>query len=83
MSQVFLPAAPTIRRLAARVEEERRHALALEPEGEPLARLTGEPCRVIDARVNRATGAASVTAASVGQLQQGSALLEREAARRR
>ena len=176
MSHVFLPADPTFRRLAAQVEEERRHALTLEPNGQPLeepaerlrsepadafralwssahgeaemlqttqpggtmalfaadpasspalaafttttapaaaagapsrpagetaherrerlrderralvsalSRLTGEPFRAIHARVNRETGAASVTAASMGQLERGNALLEREAARRR
>jgi superfamily II DNA or RNA helicase len=172
MSHVFLPADPTLKRLAAQVEEDRRHALTLEPEGEPLeepvervrsepgdafralwssahgeaevlqttqpgetlslfaagpapspalaaftapapvvtttttveesaherrerlreerralvsalSRLTGEAHRAIHARVNRATGAASVTAASAAQLETGNALLEREAARRR
>jgi superfamily II DNA or RNA helicase len=169
MSHLFMPADPTLRGLAAQVEEERRHALALEPRGEPLAepverlrskpgdpfralwssahgeaemlrttepgdalqlfgapaaspalaaftaappapslpepetgherrerlraergalvsalaRLTGEPHRVIHARVNRETGARSVTAASVAQLERGNALLEKEAARRR
>ena len=174
MSHVFLPADPALKRLAAQVEEERRHALALAPAGEPeaepvervrsepgdafralwssahgeaemlrttqpgepmslfaadpppspalaafttaapapsrgapsraagesaherrerlrderralvsaLSRLTGEPYRVIHARVNRDTGAASVTAASAAQLEKGNALLEREAARR-
>jgi superfamily II DNA or RNA helicase len=172
MSHVFLPADPTLKRLAAQVEEERRHALNLELKGEPLeepaervhsepgdafralsasahgeaemlqttqpgetmslfaadpppspalaafavpaaavsapsrpaeetaherrerlrderralvsalSRLTGEPHKVIHARVNRDTGAASVTAASVAQLEKGNALLEREAARR-
>ena len=48
-----------------------------------LSRQTGEPYRAIHARVNRATGAGSVTAASAAQLEQGNALLEREAARRR
>ena len=185
MSHVFLPADPTLKRLAAQVEEERRHALTLEPAGEPLAepveRVRSEPgeafralwssahgeaemlqttqpgetmalfaadpppspalaaftttapaaapaaptgrharaARVaagerdgaraaraaarrapraglralarspasrysaIHARVNRDTGAASVTAASAAQLERGNALLEREAARRR
>jgi superfamily II DNA or RNA helicase len=173
MSHVFLPADPTLRRLAAQVEEERRHALALEPKAEPpaepvervrsepgdafralwssahgeaemvlttqpgetlslfaadpapspalaaftttagaangsapsrpagetaqerrerlrderralvsaLSHRTGEPYRAIHARVNRATRAASVTSASAAQLEQGNALLEREAAR--
>ena len=173
MSHVFLPADPTLKRLAAQVEEDRRHALTLEPKGEPLeeavervrsepgdafralsssahgeaemllttqpgetmslfaadpppspalaaftqtvvpagtpsrpaeetaherrerlrderralvsalSRLTGEPHKVIHARVNRDTGAASVTGASVAQLEKGNRLLEREAARRR
>ena len=170
MSHVFLPADPTLKRLAARVEEDRRHALALERQGQPLeepvervrsepsdafralsssvhgeaemllttqpgetlslfaadpapspalaafavataapsqparesaharrerlrgerralvsalSRLSGEPHRAIHARVNRETGAASVTAASAAQLERGNALLEREAARRR
>jgi superfamily II DNA or RNA helicase len=176
MSHVFLPADPTLKRLAAQVEEERKHALTLEPAGEAveerpervrsepgdpfralystahgeaemllttqpgetmslfaadpppspalaafttaapaapaasapsrpaaetaherrerlrderralvsaLSRLTGEPHKVIHARINRDTGAKSVTAASVAQLEKGNALLEREAARRR
>jgi len=48
-----------------------------------VARLTGEPHRTIHARVNRETGARSVTAASAAQLERGNAMLEREAARRR
>jgi hypothetical protein len=176
MSHVFLPADPALSRLAAEVEEERRHALELEPAGEPLldalagersepgdafralsssahgearvlqttqpgetlslfaadpppspalaafsaaapavvsagapsrpegetaherrerlrderralvsslSRQTGEPHKVIHARINRATGARSVTAASAAQLEKGNAMLEREAARRR
>jgi superfamily II DNA or RNA helicase len=173
MSHVFLPADPTLKRLAAQIEEERRHALTLEPAAELLAepvervrsepgeafralwssargeaemlrttqpgetmslfaaepppspalaaftagaaapasalsrpdgetaherrerlrderralvaaiaRITGEPHRVIHARVNRHTGAASVTAASAAQLEKGNLLLEREAGRR-
>jgi len=176
MSHAFLPADPTLKRLAGQVEEERRHALTLEPAGDPLeepaervrsepgdafralsssahgqaemlqttqpgetmslfaadpppspalaaftasapaapaagapsrpaaetaherrerlreerralvsalSRVTGEPHKVIHARVNRETGASSVTAASAKQLEKGNALLEREAARRR
>ena len=176
MSHVYLPADPALKRLAVQVEEERKHALTLEPKGEPveeqperlrsepaeafralwssahgeaemlsttqpgetmslfaadpppspalaaftassattvvtaapsrpveetaheqrerlrderralvsaLSRLTGESHKVIHARVNRDTGAASVTAASAAQLEKGNALLEREAARRR
>ena len=164
MSHVYLPADPALKRLAVQVEEERKHALTLEPEGEPveeqperlrsepaeafralwssahgeaemlsttqpgetmslfaadpppspalaaftappattvvtaapsrpaeetahekrerlrderralvsaLSRLTGEPHKVIHARVNRETGAASVTAASVGAAREG------------
>jgi superfamily II DNA or RNA helicase len=175
MSHVYLPADPALKRLAVQVEEERKHALTLEPAGEPaderpervrsepaeafralwssahgeaemlsttqpgetmslfaadpppspalaaftapatstvvaaapsrpadetahekrerlraerralvsaLSRLTGEPHKVIHARVNRDTGASSVTAASVAQLEKGNTLLEREAARR-
>jgi len=37
MSHVFMPADPTLRRLAGQVEEDRRHALALEPLADPLA----------------------------------------------
>ena len=170
MSHVFLPADPTLKRLAAQVEEERRHAIGLEPAGEPLdevperrhsepgegfralssqahgqaemllttqpgetmalfaadpppspalaaftaastttlapepesasqrrerlrgergalvaalSRLTGEPHRALHARLNRETGAASVTRASEPQLERGNRLLERELARRR
>src|SRR5829696_7381821 len=47
MSHVFLPSDPTLKRLAAQVEEERRHAIALEPAGEPLEepaeRVRSEP----------------------------------------
>jgi superfamily II DNA or RNA helicase len=37
MSHVFLPGDPTLKRLAAEIEEERNHALVLEPKGEPIA----------------------------------------------
>jgi len=46
-----------------------------------LSRRTGEPYRAIHARINRATGAASVAAATVAQLEKGNALLERDSAR--
>jgi hypothetical protein len=170
MSHVFLPSDPTLKRLAAQVEEERNHALALEPAGddddqaadraersEPgeafralwssarrdedvlqttqpgdnlqlfgapapspalaaftapaaattttttpetaferrerlreqrrslvsaLARRTGEEHRVINARMNRETGAPSVTKATAEQLERANALLERELIRR-
>ncbi len=37
MSHVFLPSDPGLKRLAAQIEEERNHALTLEPAGEPVA----------------------------------------------
>jgi hypothetical protein len=37
MSHVFLPSDPTLKRLAVQIEEERNHALVLEPAGEPVA----------------------------------------------
>jgi superfamily II DNA or RNA helicase len=37
MSHLFLPSDPTLKRLAAQIEEERDHALALEPVGDPIA----------------------------------------------
>ncbi len=166
MSHVFLPSDPTLKRLAAQIEEERNHALALEPQGEPvaeraerepadeafralwssarrdddvlqttqpgealqlfaeaapapsaalaafttteppvvkesaherrerlrderralvsvIARATGEEHRVINARVNRQVGAASVAKSTVAQLEKANALLEREASSRR
>jgi superfamily II DNA or RNA helicase len=158
MSHVFLPADPRLKALAATIEEERAHALRLEPAGEApelersapaeaepwhavwssaraedqvlqttqpgealqlfadaaprlpspaapviapvadtahgrrerlrderralvaaIARRTGEPHRTIHARVNRATGAPSVTDATAEQLERGNGLLEREA----
>jgi hypothetical protein len=178
MSHVFLPSDPTLKRLAVEIEEERNHALALEPAGEAvaeraergepseafhalwssarrddqvlqttqpgealqlfaeasptaspalaaftggttttttavpplagpsrparetaferrerlreqrralvssLARRTGEEHRVINARLNRDTGAPSVAKATVEQLEKANALLERELARR-
>ena len=38
MSHLFLPSDPALKRLAAQVEEERNHALALEPDGEAVER---------------------------------------------
>ncbi len=44
MSHLFLPSDPALKRLAAQIEEERNHALALEPEGEAVERgERGEP----------------------------------------
>jgi len=163
MSHLFLPSDPALKRLAALIEEERNHAVALAPEGEQvaeraertdpgdgfralwssarrdddvlqttqpgeplqlfaetapalspalaaftttepdpeaaherrerlrderralvavIARATGEEHRVVNARVNRAVGVASVAKSTVAQLERANALLEREAARR-
>src|SRR4051794_12170466 len=64
MSHLFLPADPTLTRLAAQVEEERRHALALEPAGEPLldvvARERSEPGDAFRALSSSAHGEARV-----------------------
>jgi superfamily II DNA or RNA helicase len=38
MSHLFLPSDPALKRLAAQIEEERNHALALQPEGEAVER---------------------------------------------
>jgi superfamily II DNA or RNA helicase len=43
-----------------------------------LSRITGEPYKVIHARLNRATGVKSVAAATVDQLERGNELLLRE-----
>jgi len=160
MSHLFLPSDPALKQLAAQIEEERNHALALEPAGDEAlergertesedafralwssarrdddvlqttqpgealqlfaeaapapatfatsepepespherrerlraerralvavsARATGEEHRVINARVNREVGAASVAKSTVEQLERANALLEREVARRR
>jgi hypothetical protein len=58
------------------LRDERRSLVAA------VARRTGESHRVIHGRINRETGAASVTAASVEQLERGNRLLERQAKRR-
>ena len=55
-----------------------RHALVA-----TLARRTGEPHRVINARINREVGARSVDNATDAQLEKANRLLEREIARRR
>jgi superfamily II DNA or RNA helicase len=160
MSHLFLPSDPTLKRLAAQIEEERNHALTLEPAGElvaeraeraapeeafralwssarrdeevlqttqpgealalfaevapsssalvaftttepaaqerrerlreerralvsVIARGTGEEHRIVNARVNRAVGAASVAKSTAEQLEKANALLEKEIARRR
>ena len=58
------------------LREERRALVAA------VSRRTGEAHRAIHARINRETGARSVTAASVEQLERGNRLLERQAKRR-
>ena len=161
MSHLFLPSDPTLKRLAAEIEEERNHALTLEPAGElvaeraerqppeeafralwssarrddevlqttqpgealalfaeaapeptptlvsftttepapqerrerlreqrralvaVVARATGEEHRIVNARLNRAVGAASVAKSTAEQLEKANALLEKEIARRR
>ena len=71
------PAGETVHERRERLRDERRALVSA------LSRVTGESHKVIHARVNRETGAPSVTAASAAQLEKGNALLEREAARRR
>jgi superfamily II DNA or RNA helicase len=43
MSHLFLPSDPALKRLAAQIEEERNHALALEPAGEAAERAERAP----------------------------------------
>ena len=54
MSHVYLPADPTLKRLAAQVEEERRHALALAPAGGADRRAARAPPLRARRRVPRA-----------------------------
>jgi superfamily II DNA or RNA helicase len=50
MSHVFLPSDPTLKRLAVEIEEERNHALTLEPKGEVVDRAErGEPTEAFHA----------------------------------
>jgi superfamily II DNA or RNA helicase len=60
-----------------RLRDERRALVAA------VSRRTGEAHRAIHGRINRETGAASVTAASVAQLERGNRLLERQVSKRR
>jgi superfamily II DNA or RNA helicase len=60
-----------------RLRDERRALVAA------VSRRTGEAHRVIHGRINRETGAASIAAASVDQLERGNRLLERQASKRR
>jgi superfamily II DNA or RNA helicase len=60
-----------------RLRDERRALVAA------VSRRTGEAHRAIHGRINRETGAASIAAASVDQLERGNRLLERQASKRR
>ena len=60
-----------------RLRDERRALVAA------VSRRTGEEHRTIHGRINRETGARSVTAASVEQLERGNRLLEKQAKKRR
>ncbi len=60
-----------------RLRDERRALVAA------VSRRTGEAHRAIHGRINRETGAPSIAAASVDQLERGNRLLERQAAKRR
>jgi hypothetical protein len=60
-----------------RLRDERRTLVAA------VSRRTGEAHRAIHGRINRETGAASIAAASVDQLERGNRLLERQASKRR
>ncbi len=71
------PAEETAHERRERLRDERRALVAA------AARRSREPHRTIHSRINRATGAASVTAASAEQLEKGNRLLEREVSRGR
>ena len=70
------PAAETAHERRERLRDERRALVAA------AARRTREPHSTIHSRINRATGAGSVTSASAEQLEKGNRLLERELSRR-
>jgi hypothetical protein len=80
-SEPAADAAPVVKETPSqrreRLREERRALVT------SVSRVTGEPHRAIHGRINRATGATSVTSASASQLEKGNRLLEREAAKRR
>ena len=69
------PAGETAYERRERLREERRNLVSM------VARRTGEEHRVINARINRDVGAASVAKSTVDQLEKANKLLEREAAR--
>ncbi len=73
------PTAPA--RWEARTPSERRKDLREERQAlvAAISRRGGEPHRVIHARINRATGARSVGAATAEQLERGNRVLEKEA----
>jgi superfamily II DNA or RNA helicase len=71
------PAAESAHERRERLRDQRRALVAA------VSRRTGEAHRAIHGRINRETGAASVTAASVDQLERGNRLLERQVAKRR
>jgi superfamily II DNA or RNA helicase len=71
------PAGESAHQRRERLRDERRALVAA------VSRRTGEAHRVIHGRINRETGARSVTAASVEQLERGNRLLERQTAKRR
>ena len=72
------PAAPHVEATFASRERLREERGALVSR---LARRTGEEHRAIHARINRATGAGTVSSATREQLERGNALLARELAR--
>src|SRR5215210_1619391 len=71
------PAGESAHERRERLRDERRALVAA------VSRRTGEAHRAIHGRINRETGASSVTAASVDQLERGNRLLERQASKRR
>jgi superfamily II DNA or RNA helicase len=71
------PAGESAHERRERLRDERRALVAA------VSRRTGEAHRAIHGRINRETGAASIAAASVDQLERGNRLLERQASKRR
>ncbi|HEX8105009.1 MAG TPA: DEAD/DEAH box helicase family protein [Solirubrobacteraceae bacterium] len=67
------PAEETAYERRERLREERQSLVSAQ------SRRTGEPHRALHARINRATGAKSVGAATAEQLEKGNRLLEKEA----
>src|SRR4051812_28578060 len=71
------PAGESAHERRERLRDERRALVAA------VSRRTGEAHKVIHGRINRETGARSVTAASAEQLERGNRLLQRQATKRR